>query len=369
MSDYDKQMKALTEMAQMQSEAQGRKARANTQSQMQGHLGGFMDIATAPVITQAEIMAKQAPQQQVPGGESWRQAARGTAAAGQQDYSGLLDRFNMQDKMTNTLTKYGNMERDRADRDLDRRYKEAQIQKTTTETGKIKNKGTPFQEAMTKKKAESFIKQQEKVDGVNDQIDLIDDALGTLTKFEESSMLGTGYAAELTTSNPIWNKDAQLVDRKLKALQLDTMRKMFAGMSKAIDSDAERKFFTQSQPSLGNDPETNFPLLLGMKSVALKQKAEVEAQKNYVESHNSLKGYQSPVVGHLTAVVDSNGEMHLVKKSRLKEVRKEGYRSIDEYGKFIAKGGNKDETAIDSEIEKLKEKIKMKKLINRSQQQ
>jgi len=47
-------------------------------------------------------------------------------------------------------------------------------------------------------------------------------------------------------------------------ISLDKMTKMFAGMSKAIDSDAERKFFEQSQVSMGSYPEVNMNILKRM---------------------------------------------------------------------------------------------------------
>jgi len=63
--------------------------------------------------------------------------------------------------------------------------------------------------------------------------------------------------------SPLGTK-GQKLRQTFNEISLDKMTKMFAGMSKAIDSDAERKFFEQSQVSMGSYPEVNMGILKNM---------------------------------------------------------------------------------------------------------
>ena len=68
--------------------------------------------------------------------------------------------------------------------------------------------------------------------------------------------LATGFGLTKYTSDQAQNLDAQF-----KKLNLDSMVKMFAGMSKAVDSDAERRAFEAAQPALTNDDTVNRRLI------------------------------------------------------------------------------------------------------------
>jgi len=142
---YELQMKALTQMAQAQNTAQERKANLGTQAQMMRHLGSFADVASRPVITQAEIMAKQTPKS--PGlGQGWQEAAQGLETRGAEDYQGLLDKYKMQNQMATTLARLKEIEEEKKDRALKRRFMEAQISSEQTKAQNVLPKLTKGQE-------------------------------------------------------------------------------------------------------------------------------------------------------------------------------------------------------------------------------
>jgi len=128
---YEAQMKALTQMAKDQGLAQQRKAEAGTQAQMMRHLGGFADIASAPVITQSEIMAKQTPK--APGlGRGWEQAAQGIEKGGADVYSGLIDKYKMGNQLASTMGKYEELKRRKDLVGLEKSLMEARVKEATS---------------------------------------------------------------------------------------------------------------------------------------------------------------------------------------------------------------------------------------------
>lgn len=79
----------------------------------------------------------------------------------------------------------------------------------------------------------------------------------TFEKYSRNSMGGTGPIATAMGGTKFISGLTQELDAKFKKLNLDTMVKMFAGMSKAVDSDAERRAFEAAQPSITNDDQVN----------------------------------------------------------------------------------------------------------------
>lgn len=92
-------------------------------------------------------------------------------------------------------------------------------------------------------------------------------------------MTGTGPMDQYLSK---FTEDGQKAEQALNKISLDTMVKMFSGMSKAIDSDAERAFFQSAQPSMGKYENVNKELLQQMEEnlTSLKKKAE-SAKKDY----------------------------------------------------------------------------------------
>lgn len=162
-------------------------------------------------------------------------------------------------------------------------------------------------------------------------IDGIDNMIGALTDYSRSSIGGTGVlaAARLWAGGDL-APETQALDRMFKSNALDDMKRIFAGMSKAIDSDAERKFFLESRPSIGNDETVNMKLLMGAKSAALKVKAEAEAQKRFRAAGGDMASYESPV-NDMTTVVAQNGQMELIPKSQLENAIQSGMMTVDQF--------------------------------------
>lgn len=116
---YKMQMDALLSLSKQQERAQEQKASSNTQGQMMGHIGNFMDIATKPVATQSEIMAGQIPQGTSGLGQGWKQAGAGIQQQGAQGYEDLLSRYKTQNRMTTTLAKLKEIESGKAKDELE----------------------------------------------------------------------------------------------------------------------------------------------------------------------------------------------------------------------------------------------------------
>lgn len=106
----------------------------------------------------------------------------------------------------------------------------------------------------------------------------LDEQLANVKKAKEliknaKGMTGTGpvdqYLGKFTDKG-------QKIEQALNKISLDTMVKMFSGMSKAIDSDAERAFFQSAQPSMGKYETVNMDILNEMeeKIKGLKNKTQ-----------------------------------------------------------------------------------------------
>jgi hypothetical protein len=169
----------------------------------------------------------------------------------------------------------------------------------------------------------------------------VDDTLDTFLNYSKGSFTGTGPIATLGGLTSYFSKDTENLDAKFKDLGLDKMVKTFAGMSKAVDSDAERRAFEKTVPSITNDDETNLQILLGAKSINLRNKIEAEAQRKYVEENGKLdSGYKSPLeTTPLTTVVNpKTGEMTLVPRKDKQKYNKMGLLDLDKYSKALLDG-------------------------------
>jgi hypothetical protein len=89
------------------------------------------------------------------------------------------------------------------------------------------------------------------------QLDLLQNAKKEFEKFSKKTTFGTGPFATVGGLSKYTDAHTQKLEAMLRKVSLDSMVKMFAGMSKAVDSDAERRAFEATQPSLTNDDEVN----------------------------------------------------------------------------------------------------------------
>lgn len=104
-------------------------------------------------------------------------------------------------------------------------------------------------------------------------------------KYSKSQILGTGPIATLGGLTPKIMQKSEDLDAQFKKQNLDTMVKMFAGMSKAVDTNNERRAFESAQASMTNDDKTNARLIKekidAAKSMLQKQKDAVAKYDRY----------------------------------------------------------------------------------------
>jgi hypothetical protein len=111
----------------------------------------------------------------------------------------------------------------------------------------------------TKKEAKEL---QSNLDDVRTKKEKIQRALNMLSELEGGMGLSDTGPIDQYTSR--LTDQGQKTEQILNDLSLEKMTKMFAGMSKAIDSDAEREFFMRAQPNMGNYPAVNEEILKDM---------------------------------------------------------------------------------------------------------
>lgn len=109
-------------------------------------------------------------------------------------------------------------------------------------------------------------------------------------EYSKKTIGGTGPLATIGGLTKYGSEKAENLDAQFKKMNLDTMVKMFNGMSRAVDSDRERAAFEAAQPSLTNDDNTNARLIAeriaAAKSLLRKQKealSSIDKQGNFVE--------------------------------------------------------------------------------------
>lgn len=137
--------------------------------------------------------------------------------------------------------------------------------------------------------AKEFRKESRNLD---DDLKKADDLMILVTKAKErfdeyskDSVGGTGPLVTLGGTTSIANSKTQALKSTFSALSLDTLSKMFQGMSKLADTNAERARFESAQPSLTNDDAVNEQILNDMMDNAKRMRDKVlEAKRNLNES-------------------------------------------------------------------------------------
>lgn len=92
-------------------------------------------------------------------------------------------------------------------------------------------------------------------------VNLVKQAKDEFEKYSKGSLTGTGPLATLGGGTKYLSSGTQKLDSLFRTLSLDSMVKMFSGMSKAVDTNAERAAFEATQPSLSNDDNVNKMIL------------------------------------------------------------------------------------------------------------
>lgn len=115
-----------------------------------------------------------------------------------------------------------------------------------------------------------------------------------------------------------YTKEGQTLENKLNKISLDTMVKMFSGMSKAVDTDAERAMFQSTQPSMGRYEDVNEDMLnkleSSVQSMINKSKkaiSQYDRKGNFTEEETQQSEMsQQPSTGPYGDTVERNGKMY-----------------------------------------------------------
>jgi hypothetical protein len=172
----------------------------------------------------------------------------------------------------------------------------------------------------------------------DNQLTQLNDTINQYVDYVQKSKFGgTGPIANMLGLKSVVDTPTQKIKQRFNQIALDKLVQQFSGMSKAIDSNAERAFFESTQPGTDKDEDVNFQVLFGMKSVMLKDKAEKEAQRRWIQSGKDMVDYESPIVGKTATVVDTTGKMHIIPKGQLPDALKNGYTTVDGYVDRVVK--------------------------------
>jgi hypothetical protein len=195
---------------------------------------------------------------------------------------------------------------------------------------------SPFDEESQKLAAK---KNQELIDqsnNLNEKRGEIGDALNEYVKYNQKANLNTGPLAALASKFQV-DPELQQLDAKLKKMNLSTMVSTFQNMSRAIDSENDRSMFEKAQTSTITQPSAGVNLLVTAHSATFAQEQENAARRQYIDEHQSEKGYKSPIIGKQIVMYDKTGEPIMVNKNEVKTAQNLGYMKNDDYAKSLLK--------------------------------
>lgn len=336
----DRQAQINLAMQKMQEGAEDRQAQTNKDAQIMQHIGNFMDVASRPVATQAEIMAGQVPKRGGSLGQGWREAGKGMQEAERQRYSDVLNRFKLQNQAAQTLAKLKQFDVDERSRKLDEDYKRALISKTEAQTRKLggKDKGKPLDEQYkqalinkVKKQTEQIGKKDLKVGQQTEGQKKVDrkfgdewaefDKLGGLSVIQ-SNLDKLEYAKKILERNvankpllgvsgkimgsipegavPYASQEAADVRDMISEVAQGNLRKVLGGQFAQKEGEAIiRRAFN---PKLSEEMNLNRVNRL-IEQIKKAAKSKVDAGR-YFENNNTLTGYKGPAYH---ATFDDNG--------------------------------------------------------------
>lgn len=198
-----------------------------------------------------------------------------------------VDLGNVMQKIEDRKMRQEELEARRQDRVLDRELKREQIaaakQNRLDPTEKLLLQDELKENQRIRQENRKERTQLEKdITKSENLIKMVQAAKDKFDKYSEKSISGTGPIATLGGSTRYLSEDTQDLDSLFRTLSLDSMVKMFSGMSKAIDTNAERAAFEATQPSLSNDDEVNKNIL----------NRQLEAAKNMLKKQkDAIKRY------------------------------------------------------------------------------
>lgn len=204
-----------------------------------------------------------------------------------------------------------------SDRAFDRNIRERELA-IRAKSAENKTQRDPVTEHFQKKKIEEQITMDKESRKERVQIDkdiqstekLLDDLKQTKNVFEKysKSLTGSGPIATVGGMTKYLSSDAQMLDSQFKKLNLDTMSKMFQGMSKAVDSEGERRAFEAAQPALTNDDNVNRALLdERIKATTNLLEKQKNAARTYDKSGSFEEARRSAVQSSKPKTIFQNG--------------------------------------------------------------
>ena len=170
-------------------------------------------------------------------------------------YSSVFRNMGRQDLADKIMEK--NMSAAQLD-NLFKAYDRVDAKASTSQVLSVMDKEDIKEEKQIKKENRKTKKEIEtSLDSAKNALQELKEVMRTFESYSKNSPGGTGPIATAMGTTKFVSGPTQELDAKFKKLNLDTMVKMFAGMSKAVDSDAERRAFEAAQPSVTNDDQVN----------------------------------------------------------------------------------------------------------------
>lgn len=198
------------------------------------------------------------------------------------------------DKLEARKMRKEEIEERRRERALDRAFEREKLDKSLSAADRLEKQAELKEDAQVRKENRKERMALEKdIPKTENLIKLLEDAKEKFQKYSSKSLTGTGPIATLGGLTKYANDDTQRLDAIFRNLSLDSMTKMFAGMSKAIDTGAERAAFESTQPSLSNDDKVNEDILNrqleAAKSMLNRQKKAITSFDKYGNFENKLE--------------------------------------------------------------------------------
>lgn len=154
------------------------------------------------------------------------------------------------------------------------------IAESKSKEDKLLNREDKKEEIQIKKenrKTRSTLNTAEK--GLEEQIKNLEDTKKVFEDYSKKSVGGTGPLATGFGLKKAVSSDLERLNSKFKKGSLEEMSRLFAGMSKAVDSEGERRAFESTQPSIELDDATNRAIL----------KERLEAAKRLLDKTRKAK--------------------------------------------------------------------------------
>jgi hypothetical protein len=160
-----------------------------------------------------------------------------------------------------SLTPYQQAQLDNAEKDRKLKKELAEAKPKEISFAEKEQAKADVKERMQVNKENRQAKKEAKdvITGIDEQIANVKKARQLMTKAADSkNVADTGPIDQFIAKT---TDKGQELEQAMNSVSLDKMVKMFAGMSKAIDSDAERAFFQSAQPAMGKYPTVNKKIL------------------------------------------------------------------------------------------------------------